>query len=290
MWTSLTPSVAGTGVNQDAPLTFAAGMSIASIKGIAVDMSQLQWRWIPDVPTADSTACASTSGTSCTIPVESSGTLYVTAYVNGEQQQKSVHVTANPRVPNPCSQIAELASRFPELANTFMDTIVNRLWRESKYSADTLNTDRRERGGYILYDSVTKKYSFQEFELSGQCHSGPLDTLHVPPTAVATIHTHPFRANDPYSGCGIDAPDGARDSTTGEWQKYWRAASDEDYDMLSWIEEETRHTPKGFILDFDGLITYQPSDRLPGSPTPNGDTKWDRCSYLQYSPFEQVTH
>lgn len=281
---TLSPSAAETEVVRGATMTFTAGLSIATIKGIAVDLSALSWRWIPDMASGDSatanSACTSAVGRSCTMTIETSGTLFVSAYVNGQHQQKSAHVTVNPAPPRSCLDVPEFVTRFPELANSYMDTIATRLWQESKYSPDTLNTNRRERGGYILRDPSTGGYSFQQFEISGPCHTQSADSLNVPLTIVAEIHTHPFKTGESYSGCGpgyndLKFPD-------GRWQRYKRAPSGDsesgDYGALAAISQKSGRPVKGYILDFDGVITYDPSNLDPNSPHPGGET-WGRCSY-----------
>jgi hypothetical protein len=83
-----------TTVWQGTAATFTAGMSQTTFPGnpYPVDMSALQWRWISDSTASDSVACQSTSGKTCTHVFTSSGTMYTAAYVNGEAQQKSIHV------------------------------------------------------------------------------------------------------------------------------------------------------------------------------------------------------
>ena len=86
-----------TTVWQGTSATFTAGMSQTNFPGnpYPVDMSALQWRWISDSIPSDSVACQSISGRTCTHVFTSSGTMYTAAYVNGEAQQKSMHVTVS---------------------------------------------------------------------------------------------------------------------------------------------------------------------------------------------------
>jgi hypothetical protein len=83
-----------TTVWQGTSATFTAGMGQTNFPGnpYPVDMSALQWRWISDSLPSDSVACQSTSGRTCTHVFTSSGTMYTAAYVNGEAQQKTIHV------------------------------------------------------------------------------------------------------------------------------------------------------------------------------------------------------
>lgn len=76
-------------------VTFTAGMNPASVPGDShpIIMAELQWRWLPDsVGSADTVACGSTSGSSCTRVVTTPGTMFVGAYVNGTAQQQEVHI------------------------------------------------------------------------------------------------------------------------------------------------------------------------------------------------------
>jgi hypothetical protein len=82
-----------------AAVMFTAGMSPASVPGDShpIVMAELQWRWIPDsASTADTLGCGSASGGSCTRVLTTSGTMYAAAYVNGQQQQQSIHVVVVP--------------------------------------------------------------------------------------------------------------------------------------------------------------------------------------------------
>jgi hypothetical protein len=75
--------------------TFTAGMSQTYFppNPYPVDLSGLEWRWLSDsAGTADTVACHSASGITCTHVFTTSGTMYGAAYVNGEAQQKSIHV------------------------------------------------------------------------------------------------------------------------------------------------------------------------------------------------------
>ncbi len=74
--------------------------------GTAVEMFETAWRWQPDAPTgtdsvtrADTTACASIvdRGKTCVRNMVRSGTIFVRAYVNGVEQEKSVHVDVKPK-------------------------------------------------------------------------------------------------------------------------------------------------------------------------------------------------
>jgi hypothetical protein len=80
---------------QGTSATFTAGMSQTTFPGnpYPVDMSGLDWRWLDDsLQVPDGQPCTVTSGTTCTHLFTRSGTMYVAAYVNGEAQQKTMHV------------------------------------------------------------------------------------------------------------------------------------------------------------------------------------------------------
>ena len=76
-------------------VTFTAGYDTAGLGGRSVDFSMLQWRWTP-AGSADTVTCASASGSSCSRTVVGAGTMYASAYVNGEHQERSVHVDVPP--------------------------------------------------------------------------------------------------------------------------------------------------------------------------------------------------
>lgn len=90
--------------------TFTAGRSQTYFppNPYPVDLSALQWRWIPDSAGTDSVACHSFSGETCTRVFTTSGTMYAAAYVNGEAQQKEIHV----------------AVKTPELTLTASETVL----------------------------------------------------------------------------------------------------------------------------------------------------------------------
>jgi hypothetical protein len=83
-----------TTVWQGSSATFTAGRSQTYFppNQYPVDLSALQWRWIPDSASADTVACHSYSSETCTHVFTTSGTMYAAAYVNGEAQQKMIHV------------------------------------------------------------------------------------------------------------------------------------------------------------------------------------------------------
>jgi len=75
---------------------FTAGADPATVPGnpYPIGVKELQWRWIPeDTLSADTLGCGSSSGMVCTRVMRGSGTMYASAYVNGQQQQKSIHLT-----------------------------------------------------------------------------------------------------------------------------------------------------------------------------------------------------
>lgn len=88
-------------------VTFTAGMSQTSFPGnpYPVDMSALAWRWISSDPAStDTVSCNSSSGRTCTKVITSPGAMFATAYVNGEQQQKELHVSLPP-LPAPTNKL-----------------------------------------------------------------------------------------------------------------------------------------------------------------------------------------
>ena len=80
-------------------------------------MSELKWRWVSDSVPSDSVACTSTSGAVCSKVMISSGTMFTTAYVNGEQQQKSVH--SEVRIPHLDLAASQYVLAAPGDSDTF---------------------------------------------------------------------------------------------------------------------------------------------------------------------------
>lgn len=93
---TLESSAAGE-VAVDSVVTFTAGMDKSWIDGFWVGFEQLKWRWVPDFGT-DTVTCVQVAGTSCSRVMHEPGTMYATAYVNGQQQQQSAHVNMVPPV------------------------------------------------------------------------------------------------------------------------------------------------------------------------------------------------
>ena len=198
-----------------------------------VDLSELRWRWVSDDATSgDSTTCNSTSGLTCTRQFANSGTMYASAYVNGEQQEKSLHVS----VKDTCR------TGFAEIDNTVMDSAFKSLWHDSNYSPTTPMADRREVGGWIIQNSPGS-YSFVRFTgTSLPCGFDP-DPL-KPAGGVAFVHTHPFNKGEKQTSCDPLTP-GSR-----LFVNYSGESSNDDEDA-----SRTWSLP-GYILDADGLIRF----------------------------------
>lgn len=250
--------------------------------------------WVSDAPqAADTVTCESTGGLSCSRHMVASGVMYVSAYVNGEQQQQAIQVTVLP--PTKCSERSDVSPYLPELANPVMDQAMKQLWKDSKYSPNPKDISRREVGGWIIKDA-NNNYSFQPFQYgpsasNSQCWT---DTpLPIPAGAVATIHTHPFSVGDSYEACNSN--DSYYKKLDGTWGKYPGGASGGgapnqrgDYGDLEYIRDsipQPNGVPlnlKGFILDNDGITAYDLSDLdngpAPGQPRIRGK-RYPRCSY-----------
>ena len=290
----LTMTLSGASViKTDSIVTFTAGMEQTSIGGRAVDMSDVRWRWVSDAPpqSGDTLTCDGADGLTCTRRIRGSGTMYMSAYVNGEQQQQSMRVDVVPR--DKCEEYPEFATQFPELANSVMDTAMKRLWKDSKYSRDSLDTSRREIGGWIVKEGNT--YRFEQYEYDADIQHGPCwtDSPVPPPGTVATIHSHPFSVGDSYSACGDTS--GRFKTSDGSWGRYPGTASGTgypkpkgDYGELDWLfnHPDKPDVPsldiKGFIIDNDGIISYDRTDLQngpgPGIPRVPG-RRHQRCSY-----------
>ncbi len=93
-------------VKRNTIVAFTAASEPESYEGWVIDVSALDWRWradppLPDADTtgfaADTVACNSGGGQGCSRGMLFSGTMYATAYVNGVQSEKSIHVDVKPR-------------------------------------------------------------------------------------------------------------------------------------------------------------------------------------------------
>ena len=171
-------------VDADTTVLFIAAPSVASIGGRPVNLYDVRWYWVSITNPSQTASCTSGS-TTCTQKMASSGTMVVTAYVNGafKQAALSIKVTGTPGVPKPCKEIPVMRDSFPEIANDKMDSVLKKLWLESKYSPDSTNAQRREVGGFIVLQDGN--YHFVEFD---NTKGGPCwHPYEEPPVGVGTI-------------------------------------------------------------------------------------------------------
>ena len=274
-------------VPMDSAITFGISADPATIAGIAVDISNIHWKWKPAVG-SDTTACTPPTALTCTFRVRTSGDIDVTAFVNGALKKQTAHVEGGIIT---CSQVPEVLANHPELANPVMDSILRQLWDSARYSPDTLDRTRREVGGWITYNPNTHTYGFVWSNGGGTACRLASDTTPIPQYAIAYVHVHPFRPNDSTYPCGDG--DRYRDRKTGRWYRYPGGASghtgkdpEYDYGALLDYKNEAGREIKGVILDASGIVTYELSDLdLNGYPKKDANGKLkngiyhERCSY-----------
>ena len=295
-------------VTPDTLVTFTVGATPGTIKGYTVDLSEIRWRWQPANSGGDTVTCESTSGTTCTHRMRGPGRMLVTAYVNGEQQQRAtggleIHAVdslgvqlAGSPLPTPCADDSILRRDHPELANRVMDSVLKVLWRKAKYSADTLSLARREVGGWILRINDTT-YGFAPFppdSPSGPCYVDGGDN--PPANAFWEIHVHPFANGDSQYACQskrymtdtVKKVYGHhRTGVSGRVTPagYVPPDTSDDYGSLAHLTVKLGREFKGIVIDADSIVTYQLSDlNETGYPRRDANFKlaggrYRRCSY-----------
>jgi hypothetical protein len=244
----------------DSTVVFTAGARTPTIAGKNVDISDVRWRWVPDDSTSsDTLSCNSRSGLTCTRDIYYAGTIYVSAYVNGEQQQQSRRVGQSKRVPRRCKDVPEVGSLFPEISTRLMDSVKNELWKQSNYSPSIPASQRHERGGWII-NNGNGTYSFQQLTDPGTpCEV--LVTLPPPAGAVALIHTHPWKKGEYSKGT---CPNNTSPTYEGK-------LDGEDLVTLRIALRTTGQHLRGYFMDADGMMVYT-YDPINGRRLP-------RCGY-----------
>lgn len=205
-------------------------------------MSEVNWRWVPDSAVAgDSVPCASTASRTCTRVVNSSGTMLLSAYVNGEQQQQSLHVDVVP-----CPTGDSLLDT-PEVRR-----LEQALWDSSNVT-DPNQSNRVERIGAVIDSAGQRRYVM--FGLTGNpsldtpcavSAGSPLDGRSTAGwTITAIFHTHPFADSTTYTDnrCpgGGNGTVGYAPSPLNGW------ASGFDWNMSA-----SAHAPS-YIIDFSRI-------------------------------------
>jgi hypothetical protein len=253
---TLTQSSADT-VWVDSTIVFTADKRVASIAGNTVDMSDVKWRWVPDDPATQDTVPCSATGLTCTRAMTYAGTMFVAAYVNGEQQEKSVHLGRSRRLPRRCVDIPGMSTDFPEIANPVMDSVMKKLWRESNYASNIPQANRHERGGWIILTNGV--YSFQQMTDPGTPCS--LLVTEAPAGAVAFIHTHPWKKGE--YGLG----------TCPTWTSpsYQGKLDGPDLNILLIQRLRSGRVLRGYFIDEDHMLVYKES--------PIGGRPLLRCGY-----------
>ncbi|HUQ46024.1 MAG TPA: hypothetical protein VM033_05200 [Gemmatimonadaceae bacterium] len=176
----LTLTRAGSGdVAAFSEVTFTAGTGVATIGALAVPMSEVQWNWLPDANVDDAVVCSG-GATTCTFAPISPGTLYVSAYVNGEWQFKGIHVdVVGYAKPTPCAEISFVATNYPEIASPKMDEVKQKIWSDSRVRGVEL-------GGYVIQNG-----GVYDLDATGWTSYPCSATFPAPPAgALGTIHPH----------------------------------------------------------------------------------------------------
>ena len=271
-------------VPRDTIVTFSVRANPEVIHGSTVDLSDVRWRWVSSGIETDTTTCQASTATTCSRRLVAGGMMIVTAYANGEQQQRTLNVDVDATIH--CYEIQEMRDSFPALTDPRVDSALKKLWLDSKYSTDTLDGSRRELSGYIVRN-VDSTYSFVPTVYSNSVRHGACwtDSDPPPPNAVYPVHTHPIKENDSVSSCAgtppPDDPKGTRYRTHDNgWQRAGRGASGDsvsgDYGDLQYMQDNNHVSLRGLILDPDGIISYDLSDR--GTSTNSGHFH-PRCNY-----------
>lgn len=191
-----------TTVSPEASITFTAGVSPATINGQVVDMSEVTWQWEPAQPLAgDTTACMSQTGATCTRAFETSGTLWMSAYVNGEQQQRSVRVNVVPAPPKgapPCSTDTRLGSNGKTLAATYLWLTSASAENNKRLTWSFTQSDQAE-NGFVITDNHDGTYSYDPGgviqDANKPCEIG-IKTTSITANTAATLHSHMLRDNE----------------------------------------------------------------------------------------------
>ena len=259
-------------VDAGSQVTFTAGADPSAINGTPIPISKVRWKWRSIYPSAGDTVTGCAIDVNpCTRVMQTPGRMFVSAYVNGVEQEKEVQVRVN-RSGRPVCNIPGA----PEISNFVMDSVMNDLWESSNYSPSTPDSLRREQGGFIIrtINGADTTYGFKKFTYSGTKPCSVRPDATVPAGAVAWIHTHPWKLQEPQESCDhLRIP-----TTTGFINRalnYNGEASDDDNDVAEMFGAAlapplTDGLP-GYILDVDGINKFN-RHKVPG-------VRFNRCSF-----------
>ena len=279
-------------------VVFTARASDTSIAGMPVDVSGVKWMWVPDpdttvappfmavanrvcapldpacgsasmsagVDTSTALACYSTANMTCTHVMESSGTMIVTAYVNGEQQQQKKHVSASRRAPRPLRCV----TKDSILNSQYVDSILNALWKESKAPRSGPLSARIEAGGYLTRKNGVYGWIRAEGPPLGSCKlrhqlPNPADSV------VAWIHTHPIYEKESFVDvCQNESyrkPDGTP-------LRYEGRVDAPDVGWLQQVVGKIGKSIPAYTIDGDGINKFD-TNTVPGTR----GIRTARCGY-----------
>lgn len=242
-----------------ASVTFTAGRTPASFGRFSVPFTIQSWTWTPDGGSATTPCLASTNP--CTYAPASSGTMQVTALVNGVTETKSVHVR------KVCTPTGD-----PLLDSLPLIDALGEGWDSAGTNLPA--SQRREQAGALICfqgttDCRIRLYNDASF---GPCHSG----LGVPgmfpgEVVVGDFHIHPFSHGDqlPANDPSCLTPSGS----AGQYDaQIYGGPSRTDYAALHNEEQNgNRNNLPHYIMDADKIVRIAPgtdmtnfSGTLPG--------------------------
>jgi hypothetical protein len=230
---NLTITRSDTGVVQSfQDVVFTAGSAPAKIGSVNVPFSEVTWQWLPDGNASELIVCTGGALTCSFAPI-SSGTMYVSAYVNGEWQYRILHIrVAGDPGPKPCALVPEVANNYPEIASAAMDSIKQEIWRDSRILD-------LERGGYVVDSAGTYTLNTTGW-ISYPCNL--VYPSQVPSGTAASLHPHTYPTDaDLPLACGADA----------------KAAGD-SVGIYDWVTAIEKHAsvPRNFIITRNYIVVY----------------------------------
>lgn len=273
-------SSSATAVQSGSQVIFGAGMTQETFPGnpYPVDMSELAWRWQPDdASSTDTTPCSVYSGRSCYRTITESGTLTVSAYVNGEHQQQSRHVSV---IPCPTGDpVLDDSTIRADLKSLIQRSGPNLPPGDGIAYGDSVG-NKRERAGNIYRRPNGTLYFREDSAAAGtECHStmpkvAPDSSLDV---RIAFIHTHPTKVKLRVYGCAPDttgvllqrgpwdsmrvpATRGADSTNGGGSRADWTALMEVPENRVLWpsVDEYTINAD-GEIWKLSALDAFRPS-------------------------------
>jgi hypothetical protein len=252
----LTLSADSTSVKVGSTVKFTFDRSPTSFEGKTIPVLDSVVRiWIPDDTSEggdsteysngpdSTTACGNVTATSCKRAINGPGRMVVSAKVNGQRQEKSVHVNAVP-CPTGDSIVDRAAVRKG----------ARNMWKDSGAEADTSVANNFEMIYGVYRDSITGQIFAQQAGPPGT----PCEVMFLPngvPMTVgagkliATMHPHPFPWGATYpANCGNMA--GGKYYYPLEFLKGGGRPSGDD-----WAASKKLDVP-GYIVDYDSLYRY----------------------------------